>query len=303
MILRDCLAVAAKRLAAAGIEAPMREARLLAAHALKVDPVALVTGRDDDPGAAARSAIEGLVARRAGREPLSRILGEREFWSLSFAIGPAVLDPRSDSETLIEALLRHRPDRHEPLRLLDLGTGSGCLLLTALSLYPKAWGLAVDLSGAALRVARDNARALGLTSRVGFCQGDWASALAGGWDLVLCNPPYIVGSEIDRLAPEVRCHDPREALDGGRDGLAAYGRLVPQVADRLAPGGLLLLELGMGQDRAVGTLLAEEGLILGEAARDLAGRVRCLVATRPDREKASPAGGWKKRVGTAANPL
>lgn len=302
-MLGSCLADAAARLAEAGIEAPMREARLLAARALAVDPVALVTLRDEELGQEARAAFEGLVARRAAREPVSRILSEREFWSLPFAIDPTVLDPRPDSETLIEALLRHRTDRQAPLRILDLGAGSGCLLLTALYLYPRAWGVALDLSAGALRVARANALALGLAGRAGFCRGDWASAVTGDWDLVLCNPPYIARAEIDSLAPEVFGHDPHLALDGGPDGLATYRGLLPQVAERLAPGGLFLLELGEGQDAAVGPLIMDQGLYLHEAARDLAGRVRCLVAGRVATGSREAVRARKKKVGTAVNPL
>ena len=271
---------AAALLGAAGVERPRRDARLLLAEALGGRPE-LVTGYPErllDPGQASRFRV--LVERRAAREPVSRILGRREFWSLDLQVGADVLDPRPESETVIEAVLGRIDGRESPLRILDLGTGSGCLLLALLSELPRARGLGVDISPAALAVARENARNLGLSARAAFRQGDWAQGLTGSWQVIVSNPPYIMDREIADLAPEVARYDPRLALSGGSDGLAAYRSLAPQVARRLAPQGTLALEIGAGQAGEVGRVIEAAGLAVLECTDDLAGRERCILATR-----------------------
>ena len=277
---RDALADAAGRLGTAGVEAARLEARLLLAHALGLAQEALLL----DPGAPlppeAAERFAALLARRVAREPLALMLGRREFWSLDFAVSPATLITRPESETLIEAALAAFAGRSAPARILDLGTGTGCLLLAALAEFPAAFGVGIDRSPAAAALARRNAAMLGLTGRAAFVCGDWAAALAPPvdrrFDLVLCNPPYIAAAEIPRLMPEVSRHEPKTALDGGPDGLDAYRRLIPDLPRLLAPGGLAVLELGQGQASSVGRLATAAGLA-GPARADLAGTPRALV--------------------------
>lgn len=270
------------RLAAAGIDSALSDARILLMHALGIDRTGLLSraGEAMSPEAAAR--YSGHLDRRAAREPVSRILGHREFWSLDFALAPATLDPRPDSETLVEAALAAVP-AGRPLRVLDLGTGTGCLLLAVLHDRPSAFGIGVDRSEEAARTARDNARALGLADRAAFTVGDWATALAGRFDLVLSNPPYIPESDIAALEPEVREHDPRLALSGGADGLDAYRALAAAMPDLLAPGGTAVVELGIGQAADVAALFRAAGLDIAGTPHDLAGIPRCMVATRGEK--------------------
>jgi release factor glutamine methyltransferase len=237
-------------LRAAGVEDPRAEARRLLAHALVLDPGALV-GRAqeavDAPG------FDGLVARRAAREPMAYILGTREFWGMPFRVTPDVLIPRPDSETLIEAALDALPDRRAVARVLDLGTGSGALLAAALQEFPNATGVGVDVSPAALAVAKANLAALGFDTRATCVEGRWDVALPGRFDLVLCNPPYVAQADLPALQPEL-AHEPRGALAAGADGLDAYRALLPTLPARLAPGGVAVLELGAGQAPAVAAL-------------------------------------------------
>ncbi|MGE0715254.1 MAG: peptide chain release factor N(5)-glutamine methyltransferase [Alphaproteobacteria bacterium] len=271
------VAAAAARLAAAGVEAPRREARLLLAHALGREPAAVLFPRDVeiDDATAARLAV--AAGRRAAGEPLSRIVGMREFWSLPFRLGAATLDPRPDTETLVEAVLARLPDRGAPLRLLDLGTGSGCILAALLTELPRAWGLGIDRAAAAAGLARENARAIGLGARAAFAVGDWAAALDGRFDVVVSNPPYIATAEIGGLAPEVASHDPRAALDGGADGLDAYRAIVAALQRLLAPDAIAAFEIGWNQADDVAALLADAGCGIAERIGDLEGRARCLV--------------------------
>jgi release factor glutamine methyltransferase len=219
-----------------------------------------------------------MVRRRLAREPVAYILGEKEFWSIRFEVGPAVLIPRPESETVVEAVLAHLPDRARPLRLLDLGAGSGCLLLALLSELPQATGVGVDDSAAALALARRNAERLGLAARADFRPGHWGEGLQERCDIIVSNPPYVAEREWDTLQPEIRAFEPRAALVAGPDGLAAYGALAPVCARLLAQGGLCALEIGLGQGAAVAALLAASGLIVIERRRDLAGIERCLIA-------------------------
>jgi release factor glutamine methyltransferase len=221
-----------------------------------------------------------MVSRRCAREPVSRILGSREFWSLRFAVGPATLDPRPDSETLVASVLARLPDRNAAIAILDLGTGTGCLLLALLSELPQATGIGIDLDAAARDTAAANAEALGLGARAAFRLGDWARDISAQFDVIVSNPPYIESMAIDELAPEVAQYDPRGALDGGPDGLSAYRALLPQAAQRLKPGGLLALEIGAGQGPAVRVLAADAGFSDLGGAQDLAGIERCLLFTR-----------------------
>ena len=221
------------------------------------------------------AAFRVMLARRAGREPLAYIVGWQEFWSLRFAVSPATLIPRADSETLIEAALAARPAGVG--RVLDLGTGTGCLLLAALSEFGDAWGVGVDRDPAAAALAHRNAVSLGLAGRCGMIAGDWAGALQGRFDLVLSNPPYIESEVVPGLMPEVSRFEPMRALDGGADGLVAYRAIIGQLPRLLAPGGLAVLELGLGQAEAVRALAEAAGYGRVEARRDLSGIERALV--------------------------
>jgi release factor glutamine methyltransferase len=274
------LRAAAARLAASGVPEPRLDARLLLAEALGAEPAAVFGWPERRLGAAERERFAGLVERRARREPVSRILGRREFWSLPFRVVPATLDPRPDSETLVEAALAEFADVSAPLRVLDFGTGTGCLLLAFLSERPSATGIGVDLAPAALACARANAAALGLGGRARFVASDWDAALAGTADVILANPPYIEAGAIAALDPEVALHDPRRALDGGADGLDAYRALAVGTARLLAPEGQAFLELGQGQAAAVAALMTAAGLAVRAIRRDLAGEERCLVVSR-----------------------
>ena len=274
------LAAAAARLGAAGVEGTGRDARLLLAAALEAGPELPIAHPERVLDGSERARIERLIARRAAREPVSRILGRRGFWSLDFKITPDTLDPRPDSETLIEAVLGRIDDPAAPLHVLDLGTGCGCLLLALLSELPGARGLGVDISEAALGVARENADSLGLGARARFERRDWAAGLSGPWQVIISNPPYIREREIEALAPEVAHHDPESALNAGPDGLDAYRALLPRAGRLLDRGGILALEVGKGQQDAVEVLLVATGLTPLGWVRDLGGIERCLVATR-----------------------
>ncbi len=270
----EAVAQAAARLAAAGIEEPRREARLLVAAALGLDAAGLLATGDVD-----EAMIEPALARRVAREPMAYILGRREFWGMTFLTSPATLIPRPDSETLIEAALAARPERAVVRRICDLGTGTGCLLLAALREYPAGFGVGVDIGPEATGLAACNAAALGLAERSAFLAGDWDSALATQFDLVLSNPPYIRRPDLTRLMPEVARYEPLAALDGGEDGLAAY-RLIMQALPRLlAESGIAVLELGAGQASAVAALAAAAGLS-SRTRRDLGGHERAMVLER-----------------------
>ena len=268
----------------AGLDSPDVDARILVGHALALDHAGLAAEGPRRLTAPERTAIGALAARRLAREPVARIVGQWEFWGLPLALGPATLVPRPDTETVVEAALaaldRDGP-RSRALRIADLGTGTGALLLALLSEFPLAFGVGTDISVDALRTARDNARTLGLAGRTAFVAGDFGRALAG-CDLVVSNPPYIASPQIAGLEPEVRRHDPLAALDGGPDGLDAYRAVAADAGRLLVPGGHLVVELGAGQGPAVAGLLAAAGLAATEPPRpDLGGLPRALHARRP----------------------
>jgi release factor glutamine methyltransferase len=267
----------AAALARAGVDQPRREARLLLGHALGLS-AGVVFGQPERPlsGPEGRR-LEGLLRRRGAREPMAYLLREREFWSLSFEVTPATLIPRPESETLVEAALAFARDRDSSLRVLDLGTGSGCLLLALLSELAGATGLGVDSSAAALAVARRNAARLGLAARAGFVAGHWGEALAGGFDIVLCNPPYVADGEMARLAPEITRFEPAAALFAGADGGRCYQALAPDLARLLAAGGAAFVELAAGARQRVATIFEAQGLVGAAWHRDLGGIERCAV--------------------------
>lgn len=281
---------AAERLAAAGVETPAREARLLLAHALGTTQEGLLRDR----GAAVDAALLApLLARRAAREPLDFILGHRAFWTLDLEVSPATLVPRADSEALIEAALDAFPDRARVRRVLDLGTGTGCLALAALSEFPGAWGLGIDIAPDAAALAARNARRNGLDRRAAFLCADWDAALAplpgaARFDLVLSNPPYVASDEIPSLMPEVARHEPLRALDGGADGLDAYRRILAALPGLLEPVGIAILELGQGQRDGVSALAVARGLVIAGARPDLSGIDRALVLHSDGADRARP---------------
>ncbi len=280
MIVEEALARATRRLADAGVETARLDARLLLASVDGMSASAVLLDPQRVLAAEVESAFDRLVDRRVQREPVSRILGRREFWSLDFAISLATLDPRPDSETLVEAALgQFAPEPRR--RVLDLGTGTGCLILAVLSERPSWVGLGIDIAEEAVAVARANARTLSLSERVHFQTGDWDKGLVGSFDLILSNPPYIPSNEIAGLSPEVASFDPLRALDGGTDGLDAYRALAPALLRLLAPHGRAIIELGKGQVAAIADIMEEAGLQAIERRRDLADVERCLVLGHP----------------------
>jgi release factor glutamine methyltransferase len=262
------------RLAAAGIDIPRLESRLLLAHALGRSSESLIR---DLNAQAPRSDFDRLIARRATREPLAYILGWREFWSLRFQVSPATLIPRPDSETVVETALALWPDPSAPFRVLDLGTGTGCLLLAVLHERPGAFGIGVDRTESAVRLARANARDLGLAARSGFVCGDWAEAIDGRFDIVLSNPPYIATPDLATL--DVAAHEPRSALDGGGCGLTAYRAIIPMLPQLLAPSGAAVLELGANQFEHVAAIADTAGL-RATGRQDLSGIARTIILQR-----------------------
>lgn len=261
-------------MAGAGVGSARLDARVLWQFAQEIEASALVahgTGR-------AAALFETLVKRRIAREPLAYILGHKEFWSLDLAVGPGCLIPRPDSESLIDAMRRYFPDESQSLSVLDLGTGSGCLLIAALTEYPSAHGVGVDSSREALTWAGRNIDAHKLHNRATLIHSGWLEEASPGFDVILCNPPYIASSEIEDLAPEVRLFEPRPALDGGPDGLDAYRALAPRIGKLLSPGGRALLEIGAGQGQAVADILRQPSLAVLSITNDLAGVPRCVAA-------------------------
>jgi len=263
---------------AAGIESPELDARILIGHALSLDHAGLAAAEKQELPAPAASRIDSFAARRLAREPVARIVGEKEFWGLSFRVTPAVLVPRPETEGVVELALS-LVDRAVPLRIADLGTGSGAILLALLSELPQARGKGIDISADALDVARTNAERLRLADRAELALRDFAAVVEGAFDLVVSNPPYVASHDIAALSPEVREYDPRAALDGGADGLVAY-RAIAAVAPRmLAPTGHLVVEIGAGQESAVSGLFAQDGLAITAVRHDLSGISRVLSAT------------------------
>ena len=280
LTLAQALRRATADLARAGIEGPGNDARLLISAALGLSAAQLLARPERPLRPEEAQSFGRLIARRVAREPVSRILGEREFYGRTFGISPATLDPRPDSETLIDHTLKLvtlEGWQSRALRILDVGTGSGCLLLTLLAELPGAFGVGTDVSVAALETARANAVRLGLARSAGWLAGDLVAAVRGPFDILISNPPYIPSLEIAQVEPEVREHDPLLALDGGADGVAFFRRLSASV-EEIVPDGWIVLETGYNQTDAVATLLAAQGLREISVQRDVAGRRRCVAA-------------------------
>jgi release factor glutamine methyltransferase len=273
-ILAEAIAV----LSGAGLDEPRRCARRFVAAFLDVPPTELLSHAERALEWSVVEGLRGSLARIVMGEPLSRVLGWREFWGLRFALSADTLDPRPESETLVEAVLRRMPDRNAPLSFLDLGTGTGCLLLALLSELPTAVGIGVDVAVGAVMTARENAALLGLADRARFFVGDWSSALSGRFTVIVANPPYIARVELAGLPPEVRLYDPRRAVDGGEEGLAAYRRIAEDLPALLSSGGIFAVEIGTGQASVAAAILQAEGLLIDGIERDLAGIERCIVA-------------------------
>lgn len=261
-----------------GLDAPELDARILAGHALGLDHTALAAQSERMLAAEEACAIAALAARRLAREPVARLLGRKEFWGLPFKLNADTLLPRPETETVVEAALAAvQIEDRGPLRVADLGTGAGALLLALLSELPGAFGIGTDISPAALGCASDNADALGLADRAAFVACNYGAALKGPVDLLVSNPPYVARADIATLQPEVRDFDPRRALDGGPDGLEGYRAIASQARRLLAPAGVLVLELGFGQLPHVRSIFAAAGLAPKAERHDLSGVVRALV--------------------------
>lgn len=281
---REALAALRRLLAEAGIEGAARDARLLLAAALATDAAGLLREPDRRLGAEEGTRLSDLARRRAAHEPVSRILGERGFYGRSFAISPATLDPRPCTETVVEAALEVAALegwRGKPLRILDIGTGSGALLITLLAELPEATGIGTDVSDGALAAARANAERLGVAPRATFLKRRTFDGVDGVFDLVVSNPPYIPTGDIEALEPDVRDYDPRGALDGGADGLDIYWEIAAGFAERVTPGGWVLLEVGAGQAEAVERIFRQSA---GSAClkrvrmwQDLGQHTRCVA--------------------------
>jgi release factor glutamine methyltransferase len=300
----SALDAAAAALAAVGFDEPRRHARRLLAAALGQSATAVFA----HPEAALTAAKEGRVAdmlrRMIAREPLSRIIGQREFWGLEFMLSADTLDPRPESESVVEAVLSRLPDRARSYRFLDLGTGTGCLLLALLSEFPQAIGVGVDVAPGAAATARDNARRLGLGERAYFAVGDWAGAIAGRFAAIVANPPYIPTPALPELMAEVRNYDPRRALDGGADGLMAYRAIAVDLLPLLLPNGLFAAEIGLGQADSLAAILTQNGLAIDGFAADLGGVIRCVVARRQiDVRAVPPATPAEKKIGIGRRPV
>jgi len=275
--LASLLAAATQRLTAAGSDTPTLDARLLLQAATGLTREDLILGPDRQPTPAQRACFESFIARREAHEPVSRILGEREFYGRAFRVTPDTLDPRPDTETLIEAAL---PLMAKGARLLDLGTGTGAIAITLLAERPDASGTATDLSPAALAVARENAARLGVADRLTLVEGSWFVPVAGTFDIVLSNPPYIPSGDIASLSPDVRQFDPALALSGGTDGLAPYRIIASGAAVHLAAGGHVLVEIGAGQADDIEAIFAAAGFRPTARHRDLGGHDRGLAFNR-----------------------
>jgi release factor glutamine methyltransferase len=292
--VNDLLREAAERLRVAGIESARAEARILSEHAQKLSLCSTGGegwGEGDQlqqlahipphsnplfPRMRADSLFGQLLQRRLAHEPVAYITGHKEFWSLDFEVGSGALIPRPETETLVEQALREVPDRKGDNRILDLGTGTGCLLIALLKEFSNATGVGIDSSEAALQWARRNRSRHRLESRCTLVEGAWDLA-EDGFDVIVSNPPYIPSGDLAGLAPDIRDYEPELALDGGPDGLAAYRALAPVLKRCLKPKGVALLEMGAGQAHMVEVIVGAVGLGIGESAPDLAGTPRCAV--------------------------
>ncbi len=276
--VREALAAAIAELTGCGVPDAARDARLMLAHALTVAPDRLILMDQDEIASRDAETYDRMVGERCVFRPVAKIIGRRSFWAMDFHVDDRVLDPRPETETLVAAAL----EGPEPERILDLGTGSGCILLSLLSEWGRAWGLGTDIDGRCLAVARENAGRLGLERQCSFVERDWCDRITGRFDLIVSNPPYIAGGEIMGLSEDVRSWEPRHALTPGRTGLEAYLKIAAGVPALLAPGGRLLVEIGPTQAAAVSGLFAAAGLTGIGVLPDLDGRDRVVRGFAPE---------------------
>ena len=275
MILRDLLTLGQQKLKQADIDTAGRDARLLAAAALDINTAQVTLKALDHVSQQQQDHFESMIEQRRSFKPVSRILGKRQFWNRWFEISPDVLDPRGDSEVLVNLALQQKADR-----ILDLGTGSGILALTLLSEWPNALAVGADICEKALLIAQRNAAQLEVSDRFQAQKSDWFEAIGGQFDLIVSNPPYIGEDEIPHLDPDVRLYDPMIALSPGRDALQAYQNIARDAIGYLKPGGRLLVEIGFRQGEAVGELFASNGLKEIKIIQDLNGRDRVVRAIK-----------------------
>ncbi len=301
--LGSFLGEAAVVLSSAGVDEPRRHARRLLGGLLDLSAAELLSNsrRGLEPHQADR--LRRALGRMIEGEPLSRVLGRREFWGLNFALSEDTLDPRPESETLVEAVLARITDRTARLSFLDLGTGTGCLLLALLTEFPAAIGFGCDISTGAILTARRNAGVLGLADRALFFVGDWGSAVTGQFEAIVANPPYIGAKELAALPAQVRCYDPRRALDGGEDGLDSYRVIASDLPGLLAPGGISTVEIGIGQAGAATAIFAARGFNIDGIEGDLAGIERCVVLRLGESARAEPCSGGQKNLGICRHPV
>lgn len=275
---REAMSILIESFRVAGVDDPATDARLLLCAAAEIDHAALIRDPDTELEEDARVRLSAFANRRVAREPVTRILGSRGFWSLDIEVGAGVLDPRPDSETVIDAALRAFADRQaEPLRIADLGSGSGALICALLDVFGRATGVAVDLSSQARRLTERNLRACGILSRARVIEGDWAILKGEAFDLVVSNPPYIRSGDIASLDAEVRDYDPRLALDGGADGLDAYRSLADLLPGLLSTHGRAIVEMGAGQVAGIADVMRAGGLEIEAVQSDLSGIERAMI--------------------------
>ncbi len=279
-IAREALRWAVLRLQQERIESASLDARILLEHVLGVSRERLLFLLDSELSMEQYEQLRDLVEKRAQRRPIAQIIGKREFWGMNFAVNEYTLDPRPDSETLIECVLERIKNRALQLRILDLGTGSGCLLLSLLSELPAASGVGVDFCEKALHVAGRNANELGLAHRVEFMRGNWCEAVKGKFDIIISNPPYIPTSVIPTLAPEVSRFEPKLALDGGNDGFDCYRNILDSINGVMADDAFVAFELGAGQQRGMEVLAGNKGFEVAGIRHDLGGVARCVILQR-----------------------
>ena len=270
-VIRDALEAAARALEGAGIAGAKAEARALAAFVTGLTPAQIFSRDDTELSDADAARFDAVIRRRITGEPAAYIIGLREFWSLPFKVTPATLIPRPDTESVIELVMQLFADRARPQRILDIGTGSGCLVLALLDIYADACGIGTDISAPALSVASENAKALGLSDRATMIEGAWSAQQAGPFDLIVSNPPYIPSPDIATLEPTVRAFEPLSALDGGADGLDAYRNVLAEVPDILSNAGWVVLEVGIHQADPVTEIARNLGLVEGPRQCDIAG--------------------------------